>query len=187
VVTTAVLLVLGATAAWAKVLFSEGFEGNLGRWSGAASSGTFGVIVPDPIRSGNHVLAFTHLRSGGDIFSPGTTLSKSGKYHLAFDFLGKPNEGGGILGISLGTPSYHRWLVGTQKRGVGETNPLVDDGKWHHYTITVVPDGNKWFTADGSRAVTLQTITKIHIMIEQNWGTPGTAYFDNFTLSTAHG
>jgi hypothetical protein len=133
------------------------------------------------------VLAFTHLRSGGDIFSPGIKISKSGKYHLAFDFLGKPHEGGGILGISLGTPSYHRWLVGTQKKGVGETNPLVDDGKWHHYTITVVPDGNKWFTADGARAVALQRITRIHIMIEQNWGTPGTAYFDNITLSTVHG
>jgi hypothetical protein len=43
----------------------------------------------------------------------------------------------------------------------------------------------QWFTPDGSRAVTLPTIHSIRTMLEDNWGTPRDAYFDNFALRAA--
>src|SRR5581483_10740684 len=164
-------------------LFSEGFESGLSRWSGSPTKPTTGVVVSDPVRAGNKVLAFTALSAGGDLFSPAIPVAKGKTYSLTFDYLGKPGTGGGIVGISIGTPSNHRWLVGTQQKGAGEANPLVDDGKWHSYTFNFVPGGHTWYSPDGARAVKLAAISAIHIMIEDNWGTPGDAYFDNVKLS----
>lgn len=178
-----VLMPIGASTA-AGPLFSENFEGSLAaKWTGRGGSGTSGVIVNDPIRAGNHVLSFTQLASGGDIFTGPIAVSKTKKYRLTFDYLGKAGSGGGIVGVSLQTPGHHRWLVGTTTKGAGETNPLVDDGKWHRYNVDFSPGDHTWFTPDGARAVDPGAITSLRIMVEANWGVPRDAYFDNFTLS----
>ena len=178
-----VLTTVGASTA-AAPLFSENFEGSLAaKWTGRANGGTSGVIVADPIRTGNHVLSFTRLASGGDIFTASIGVSKTAKYRLTFDYLGKPGSGGGIVGVSLGTPDHHRWLVGTTTNGAGEKNPLVDDGKWHSYNVDFSPGDHLWFTPDGARAVDPGPITSLRIMIEANWGVAGDAYFDNISLT----
>jgi hypothetical protein len=164
-------------------LFAERFEGALSRWLGRGGGAHSGVIVPDPLRAGNHVLSFKSLASGGDIFGPTIPVSKAQSYRLTFEYLGKAGSGGGIVGIALGTPAFHRWLVGTQQKGSGESNPLVDDGRWHSYTVEITPGARTWFTADGSRAVKPQNISVIRLMLETHWGVPGDAYFDNFVLS----
>ena len=84
------------------------------------------------------------------------------------------------------TPGHHRWLAGTAGgRGAGERNPLVTDGKWHRYKIDFSPGDHTWFTPDGAQAVDPGAITGLRIMIEQNWGTPGHAYFDNISFTSA--
>src|SRR5258708_7926626 len=102
-------------------LFSEDFEGSLAsQWTGRGNAGTSGFIVADPIRPSNNVLSFHSLSSGGDIFSKTIGVTKSAKYRLSFDYLGKPGSGG-IIGVSLGTPDHHRWLAGTAgPKGAGE-------------------------------------------------------------------
>jgi hypothetical protein len=181
------VVVAGATAvtASAATVFSEGFEGSLAEWTGRGGGSTSGVIVGDPIRPANRVLSFGALGSGGDIFSKTIAVTKSADYRLSFDFLGQPDAGGGIVGVALGTPGHHRWLAGTAgPRGAGEVNPLILDGKWHRYAIEFSPGDHTWFTFDGGSAVDPGAITSLRIMIEQNWGTPGNALFDNVALST---
>ena len=178
------LFPLAASTA-ADSLFSEDFEGNLAvKWTGRDGGGSSGIIVDDPLRNANKVLAFRTLASGGDLFSTKIPVTKSKKYRLAFDFMGKQDSGGGIVGVSLATPGHHRWLAGTAGgRGAGESNPLVTDGKWRRYKIDFSPGDRTWFTPDGSQAVDPGAITSLRIMVEQNWGTPGDAYFDNFTFT----
>jgi hypothetical protein len=162
------VLAPAALSASAAPQFSDNFEGSLAaKWTGRGNGGTSGVIVNDPIRAGNHVLSFTQLSSGGDIFTAPIGVSKAKKYRLTLDYLGKPGSGGGIVGVSLGTPDHHRWLVGTAGgKGAGETNPLVDDGKWHSYNVDFSPGDHLWFTPDGARAVDPGAITSLRIMIE---------------------
>ena len=58
-----------ATAA-DSVLFRDNFEsGNLDQWTGVLGGAHHGVIVVDPLHSANHVLTFTALNAGGDIFT----------------------------------------------------------------------------------------------------------------------
>lgn len=180
------VMVVGATAVTASAapIFSDGFEGSLAEWTGRGGGGTSGVIVDDPVRPANKVLRFSFLASGGDIFSKQIAVTKSATYRLSFDFLGRPNTGGGIIGVSLGTPGHHRWLAGTSTgQGAGERNPLVADGRWRSYNVDFSPGDHTWFTADGGQSVDPGAITSLRIMAEQNWGTAGDAYFDNVTLS----
>ena len=180
-----VVIPIGASTA-AGPLFSENFEGSLATQSTGGTGGraTGGTIVADPLRSSNHALSFTHLAAGGDIWSKPIGVSKTAKYRLSFDYLGKPGSGGGIIGVSLGTPDHHRWLVGTAGgKGAGEKNILVLDGKWHKYNFDFSPGDHTWYTPDGARAVDPGAITALRIMIEANWGVPGDAYFDNISLS----
>jgi len=180
----ALAVAVAVTALAAGPLFSENFEGSLAtQWTGRAGGGTSGVIVADPVRASNKVLSFTTLASGGDIFSKTIGVTKTASYRLSFDYLGKADSGGGIIGISLGTPDHHRWLAGTAGgKGAGERNPLIDDGKWHSYNVDFSPGDHTWFTPDGGSAVDPGAITALRIMVEANWGVPGDAYFDNVAL-----
>ena len=170
-------------------LFSEGFEGSLAaQWTGKGGGSTSGVIVADPVRPANNVLSFGALAAGGDIFSNPIAVTKSANYRLSFDYLGRPNSGGGIIGVSLGTPDHHRWLAGTAGgKGAGEKNPLVVDGAWHSYNVDFSPGDHTWFTADGGQSVDPGAITSLRIMLEANWGTAGDAYFDNISLTRCAG
>lgn len=183
----AAVLAIGAAGATVASgpLFSEDFEGSLAaKWTGKSQSGTSAVIVTDPLRPGNHALSFTRIASGGDLFSQKISVSKAKKYRLTFDYMGKPDTGGGIIGVSLETPGHHRWLAGVSGgKGAGEKNPLVDDGKWHSYKADFSPGDHKWFTHDGSAAVDPGAITSLRIMVETHFGTPGDAYFDNIALT----
>ena len=178
------MLIAIAAPVAAAPLFSEDFEGSLAsQWTGRNNSGTSGVIVKDPVRNSNNVLSFRSLASGGDLFSKAIGVSKGARYRLSFQYLGRKDSGGGIVGVSLGTPGHHRWLAGTAGgRGAGERNPLINDSKWRTYHVNFSPGDHTWFTSDGARAEDPGAITSLRIMLEQNWGTPGDAYFDNFEL-----
>lgn len=52
----------------AQTLFSDDSEGDLTQWIGKNGGAHSGVIVEDPLRSGNHVLSFTQLVGAGDVF-----------------------------------------------------------------------------------------------------------------------
>jgi hypothetical protein len=87
------------------------------------------------------------------------------------------------VGVALGTPDHHRWLVGSAgSKGAGEENQLIDDGNWHSYHFDFSPGDHTWFTPDGARAVDPGAITSLRIMAEANWGTASDAYFDNFSF-----
>jgi hypothetical protein len=180
----------GVTAGAAPVrVFSERFEGDLFRWVGKNGGAHSGTIVDDPRRQGNHVLRFDALASAGDVFTMPITVSKKKTYRLRFEYLGTPGEGGvardlgGFIGAALETPGPHRWLAGTQPGG--ESDALVDDGRWRKYTIDFSPGAKPWTTPDGTRLIKPRSISELRLMLEDNVGSqgvPGDAYFDNITL-----
>ena len=89
-----VLVLAGAGDSLAQTLFFEDFEGTLSEWVGKDGGEHHGVIVPDPLRPGNHVLTFTGLNAAGDIFSPLVPLTSGGRLVLSFEYLGNPTLGG---------------------------------------------------------------------------------------------
>lgn len=164
------LAVFMTASAHASTLFSDDFEGTLSAWTGKAGGPHHGVIVADPLDSGNHVLNFTALNSAGDIFtSAAFSAGSGGTLYLSFDYLGICTSGncGGFIGYSLGYPGSHTWLGGT---GSGYPDLLPDTGAWNHITMAFMPG------------------TSVHLMLEQfsgSTGPIGIAYFDNIALTTA--
>lgn len=172
-ITLALALSTGAQATVVSA-FAENFEGSLSAWTQRDASHPDGVIVADPLRTGNHVLAFSRTMGSGSLFS--TDLVKSnGDFTFAFDYLGLARPGsvagdiGGYLGVSKGfNGSNQYWLAGT-----GSYNTpidLIDDGQWHSYSITFhSPIGQP-----------------VRLMLE-DWdgsnGVAGDAYFDNLRLN----
>jgi hypothetical protein len=169
-------LTLACAPAMAATVFSDNFESGLGQWTGKGSGATSGQIVLDPLNQSNHVLNFTAVVIGGDIFSSqpfyvGTAQTT----YLSFDFLGlavtggAPQDSGGFAGYSQGTPDNHHWLAGTELAYVDAGNTqLIDDGTWHHYVIP--------FTS---------AFPTIRVMLEDfAYAGPiaGDAYFDNIKV-----
>lgn len=185
---------LSASSASAQTLFLEDF----GRppcampFAAPAWFGKEGAAVPfsavttiDPTNRDNCVLTFNALTAFGDAFSrliegvPGRTLV------MEFDYLGRPELGGvpgdlgGTIGIAEEFPAGHRWFAGTDPDPSIERDPLVDDGRWHHYSFEFDPFqpavGCCGYTGSG----------RFHVMLEDHLaslGIPGDSYFDNVVV-----
>ena len=172
-----------ASTSHATPLFIDNFENGLAQWTGRSGGAHHGIVVNDPLNAGNHVLAFTKLISGGDIYSPQQfNLTSGTTYRASFDYLGLAVKGsvlgdlGGYAGFSSGFGGQVKWYYATGTAG-GATPTLVDDGKWHNYIYDFVAP-IVWFGgAHGS---------SVHLMFEDFLGgVPGDAYFDNIRFSVA--
>ena len=174
--------------AFATSINIDNFEnGNLNAWNPIG----FGQIVNDPLpmNPGNHVLNFTGVGDGGNIWTAGTYAATGSDWWLSFDYLGIPSPAcnppsvvdhcgsGGFIGWDDDT-SYagnERWLGGTTPAG-GPDLLLTDDGTWRHYVIHLTrtgPTPNLWPTA-------------VHFKTE-DWyrgdSSAGNAYFDNLVFT----
>lgn len=167
----------------ASPMFTDDFENGLGQWIGKSGGAHHGIVVNDPLNAGNHVLTFTQLNSGGDIYSPLFSLTSGTTYRASFDYLGLAVKGsvlgdlGGATGLSDGSPVHLMWYNGTA--GGNYATPLVDDGKWHHYTY----DFTGPIIWGGHNGVGNST----RLMFQDylfSGGVAGDAYFDNVQLSS---
>lgn len=168
---------LSATAATVPA-FAENFEGSLSAWTGINNGAiTEAAIVVDPLNSGNHVLGFTKLGSGGSIYTVDTIATTTGQFTVSFDYLGLARAGskagdlGGFFGISQSFPGAHQWVAGTGSYPA--PIELVDDGQWHTYTLT-------FNTAIGST---------VRLMFEDymgSGGVTGDAFFDNIQFNASN-
>lgn len=168
------------------VRFCEDFEGGLSDWVGKNEGVHHGLIVADPVRAGNQVLTFTALNEAGDIFGPELGVRPDTLYTIRFEYLGVPGPDGtpdnlgGVIGFSEDTPGTHRWLAGTVLCCYIDDDPLIDDGTWHSYSLTIDPfapgpvyDGTP---SDGT----------IRVMIEDfihSGGIAGDVFFDNVCVT----
>ena len=165
--------------------FHEDFEDDLSQWVGKGEGAHNGVIVEDPLRPGNHVLTFTALNAGGDVFGSEVMVTPGQTYILMFDYLGLPDRGGqpgnlgGFVGFAEDTPGQHRWPAGTALCCGGEDDPLIDDGEWHTYSIVIDPFEPGPFYSG------LPSGNTIRVMLEDFSGSGGVAgdvFFDNIWL-----
>ena len=174
--TLTLALTLGSAAQAAPLTaFSEDFEGTLAAWTDRTPNNPQSVIVADPLRAGNHVLAFSRLGSAGSIFST-APITAAGQFTVSFDYLGLAGRGGvagdigGYFGIAAGFPDSHYWVAGTGSYATPIA--LIDDSQWHSYSLT--------FRSPVGQAV--------HLMFE-DWdgshGVAGDAYFDNVRFNDA--
>jgi hypothetical protein len=160
----------------------EDFESGLSQWTGKSGGTHHGIIVADPLASGRgSVLSFSDFNSGGDIFSL-SKISLVGPIELSFDYLGLPAPGsvsgdlGGFLGIAY---SLHPVAEGSDiiwKAGTIDSYPslalaLVDDGAWHHYSLTL----------DGTSVGTFRLSLEDYI---GSGGNCGDIYFDNIAVAS---
>ncbi len=180
----AVIVLAAAVAvprASAGVIFSDNFEG------GALSSSNWqvlghGQIVADPLNAGNHVLSFSQLGFGGDIFTVPLDLSAP-VITVSFDYLGVDGttgvgtDTGGFMIQDLSNSFLGYSILGTSSAGspVFPNMLGLTPGVWHHISITYDPA-----TYSGGAGSKLAF---------EEWGsspnTPGNAYFDNIQVSTA--
>ncbi len=167
------VLLLMAPFAMGNVTFQDDFEGDLSQWIGKTNQVHHGVIADDPLNSGNSVLKFSRTNSSGDIFSTPLLSYQDGPITLSFDYLGISDNGGavadsgGFVGFSYGLAGTHYWKLATQGSYSGVEEHLIDDGKWHSYSLVINP------TQD------------FHIMIEDFVNPAGDAYFDNIKITNA--
>ncbi len=169
----AISFLLVNSVASSATLFSDNFENDLSLWNDAYQ-GNNAQIVNDPLNSGNHVLNFTALRGGGDLFTAsGFSGDTGGSYILSFDYLGTCGHAncGGFIGYSSNTTGGHQtWLGGTT---APYRDLLPDTGSWEHVSIA--------FNT---------SLNSVHLMLE-DWsgsgGVAGDAYFDNILLTDANG
>lgn len=167
-------LIFSSSQSHAIILFEDDFDGQdlSQKWTGKNGGSHSGVIVEDPLNSSNHVLSFTALGAGGDIFTSDSFDSQIDEFRLSFDYLGKysnsgdPNNLGGFIGYSYsyGYPGTPKWLAGTDSFGGSYPDILLDTGEWQHVVIS--------FNASGS----------IHLRLEDFTGIAGDVYFDNILL-----
>jgi hypothetical protein len=97
---------LFAPPAFGTILFIENFESANGLNDGNWNSNTSGEIITDPLNPTNHVLEFTQLGSGGDLFSIQVANTSAPDYFLSFDYYVTSQPGGGFIGIDP------NWLAG---------------------------------------------------------------------------
>ena len=177
-ITAALTLTLAlGTAAQAAPLtaFSEDFEATLAAWTDRTPANPQSVIVADPLRTGNHVLAFSRLGSGGSLFTT-ALITAAAQFTVSFDYLGLAGRGGrvgdigGYFGIDTGFPALEYWVAGTGSYPTPIA--LIDDSQWHSYSLT--------FNSPVGQAV--------HLKFE-DWdgsgGVAGDAYFDNVRFNDA--
>lgn len=172
--TLLLITAFAASPASAYTLTQDDFETGLNGWTGKNNGWTGGVIVDDPLNTGNNVLSFSRTVGGGDIFSIDTFNEPDGDYILSFDYLGTCGDGdcGGYVGISTGYPDSHRWLAGTGSAS-GATASIPDTGQWEHVEIS--------FNTG---------MQDFHLMLEDFSGSgagAGDAFFDNIRLTDANG
>ena len=170
-----------ASASSADILFSDDFENGLGQWTGKNGGPHNGVLVVDPFGSQNTVLSFNGLESGGDMFLANTLrIDPNETYRLSFDYLGlaqegsRPDDTGGYVGFSVGTPDLHTWHWATGAAS-NASDVLIDDGQWHSYNF-------EFTGADLGIGHT------VRLMLEDFSGSAGVygdAYFDNISFGTA--
>ena len=142
--TLATLLAV-APGARAALLFSDSFQGTLSQWETVGN----GIIVSDPLNAGSKALAFSHLASGGDLYSPVISGTGAGTYTIGFDYLGKcgfTSQCGGFLGVQQTSGGEH-WLASDTPYG-GLADLYADTGAWQWVTFT--------FTATSSFALKLE-------------------------------
>lgn len=177
------LLTVSQLAAANVSAISENFEGTLSKWvdrSVSVGGPVQSAIVVDPLNAANHVLGFNMMYSAGSLFSADTIQTTNGMFTVSFDYLGLAQPGsvagdlGGFFGISQGNPGFHDWIAGTldgyqMANGVPVIN-LIDDGAWHHYSLTFKSTiGNS-----------------VHLMFEDFAGSGGVAgdvFFDNIQFN----
>jgi hypothetical protein len=177
----AVLLCGTPKAASAGVVLNDDFEG------GSLSNTKWlvighGTIVADPLDPSNHVLAFTALGSGGDIFS--VPLNLTGPlFNVSFDYLGLDGKSGvgadtgGFLIIDFPSSFFGHVVAGTSAAG-GPTSPdmlNLQPGVWTHISITANPA--TFGFGNGSK-----------LALEEWVGSPNTpenAFFDNIVVTTS--
>lgn len=184
----AILTVLASDVAAQSILLFDTFEsGSLSQWTGKPGQAHHGTIVADPLNATNHVLTFTGLNTGGDIYSAEIPVLGAQQpprsLILSFDFLGLPLAGatppeyGGFVGIDI-VPGEYYWLAATYLPAVSPPpSPqvqLVADGSWHHYEIDLTP------------LVTTLGLSSVQVMLE-DWAdrgsVPGDVYFDNVKVA----
>jgi hypothetical protein len=182
----AVFIAVTSMSAHADVtLFTDDFESGLANWNPLGTA----VLVADPSDplSGNHVLKFTGLGSGGDIFSANSFFHPSQVYTITFDYLSAGKKGlptndlGGFVGVGDGKPGNHTWIAGTQASYPGIKQQLVHNGTWTTYSITV--DANTEAFVPGSVAMKDKPL---YIFLEDFVGSDaiaGNVYFDNIAVT----
>jgi hypothetical protein len=173
--------------------FSENFENDLSQWTGLANGPYKAVIVPDPLRPGNHVLSFRGTTVGGDIFSvPDITLIEGQRYSFSVEYLGKavansiPGNYGGFAGLNdvvMPSLDYRHepgrdacWIFGTQADYPLMRQQLIDDGQWRTYT----------YQFDWQKSEIDALYDTIHVMFEDFAGSGdsvGDVFFDNVQLN----
>jgi hypothetical protein len=166
-------------------MFIDNFENGLGQWTGLKGVGFsnpyYAKVVNDPLNTGNHVLTFTKLTSGGNIFSPMLNFTPGTTYRASFDYLGLAVIGsvlgnlGGFTGFGNDTGGG-TWYYATMKASTA-TDTLIDDGKWHHYTYDFTAP-IVWF--GGAKANSARMMFQDYSF---SGGVPGDAYFDNIQFS----
>ena len=162
--TTVSAVLLGlfmSTQAMASTIFFEDFESGLGQWTTPGS----GQIVTDPLNSGNLVLNFQNLGSGGDIFTSKNLAG--GAYNLSLDILGTCLTGncGGFAGINDGVGE--QWLIGDASYPTTQT--VVNNGAWQHVDVSFF-----------ARGALFQLKLEDFVLST----TAGDGYFDNICIST---
>jgi hypothetical protein len=172
------IVLVGLFSAGANPVFVEDFENDLSLWTGKNGSAHHGVIVADPVNTGNNALSFTAMNSAGDIVTIAAFNLVAGQaYSVCFDYLGIPNQiasgSGGFAGLYQGYPGTHLWYYSTNTTS-GAAPILVDDGQWHTYTYN--------FTAPTTVG------SSIHLMFEDfrhsSASVAGDAFFDNVRITT---
>ena len=185
----AILVAFSSTEANSTLLFSDNFEGDLSGWTGKNGGSHSGAIVVDPLDPANHVLSFTQVASGGDVFTAGDAFVSHyyNIFRLSFDYLGIPSPGaasgdlGGFIGYTTaatpGTGSEaggtNLWLAGTQDNYPFPRLELPDSGQWVHVQLL------------------FESADPIRLMLEdflKPYGSAlaGDVYFDNITLENPH-
>lgn len=167
------------------ILFTDGFEGDMSQWIGQGGGAHSGVIVPDPLNPANHVLTFTALADGGDIFSAQYPAYHGFVFLLSFDYLGLPKEGtpdantGGKVGVTQDTPGSPSFWEDATVDEPCIWEELIDDGTWHSYMIPFFPECVPEFKAGGFRVMLEDWCGRPPDMPQ---GVPGDAFFDNVQL-----
>jgi hypothetical protein len=153
--------------AQAQALLTENFESGLGQWAPCGMPMT-GIVVPDPLRPGNHVLSFAQTNHGSDTCSIATF--GPGVYRLSFEYLGlaQPGSVPGDFGGTIGSGS----LISTTCNAGIQSCVLIDDGQWHSYVMRFTwPSGGRLVLEDWD-----------HFGTSLPPGVPGDVFFDNLVL-----
>jgi hypothetical protein len=175
------LLLLAAPALFGNLLFLESFESGSGLANGNWAANSSGLIVSNPQIDLNNpsanVLSFGSLGSGGDLFSKVVTFDSDPDYHgqlyISFDFLWTNGSDDTYIGTDhqASCCNDEEWLWSSGNNGTHQLgSPALNT--WTHVAFAFTPYDPATF---GSLVVKL----------EQNGGSPGTAFVDNVTVESS--